>query len=148
MGAKSTLQETASSLWAAAEGLPFPLGSTRIEEEDAYNFALYSKHAESVTLLLYTESDIINPVFAYRFDYLKNKTGRIWHCRIPFSSMSGASYYAYNVDGPTPNGRFEWHWFDRDKILLDPYARSVFFPRAFDRLAAIRPGSNAGKAPL
>lgn len=143
-----TLPETTSSRWAAAEGLPFPLGSTRIEEEDAYNFALYSKHAQSVTLLLYTERDIVNPVFEYPFDYLKNKTGRVWHCRIPFAAMRGASYYAYRVDGPTPHGRFEWHWFDRDKILLDPYAKSVFFPPAFDRLAAVRPGSNAGKAPL
>ncbi|MDX1251516.1 MAG: glycogen-debranching protein [Gammaproteobacteria bacterium] len=137
-----------TSAWAATEGLPFPLGATRIEEEGACNFALYSKHAQSVTLLLYTESDIVNPVLAYRFDYLKNKTGRIWHCRIPLVSMRGASYYAYCVDGPAPNGRFEWHGFDRDKILLDPYAKSVFFPPAFDRLAAVRPGSNAGKAPL
>jgi isoamylase len=136
------------SRWAAAEGLAFPLGPARIEKEGAYNFALYSKHAHSVTLLLYTEGDIVNPVLAYRFDYLKNKTGRIWHCRIPFVSMRGARYYAYCVDGPAPNGRFEWHGFDPDKILLDPYAKSVFFPRAFDRLAAVRPGSNAGKAPL
>jgi glycogen operon protein len=144
-----TLQKTASSPWAAAEGLPFPLGATMIKGERAYNFALYSKHAQSVTLLLYTESDIVNPLLAYRFDYLRNKTGRIWHCRIPLVSMRDASYYAYSVDGPKPNGRFEWHWFDRDKILLDPYAKSVFFPPAFDRLAASRrPGSNAGKAPL
>ena len=139
---------TASALWATTEGLPFPLGATRIEEEDAYNFALYSKHAESVTLLLYTESEIVNPVVAYRFDYLKNKSGRIWHCRIPLALMKDALYYAYSVEGPEPNSQFEWHWFDRDKILLDPYAKSVFFPPTFDRLAAVRPGSNAGKAPL
>ena len=143
-----TLKATAWSRWATTEGLPFPLGATRIEEDDAYNFALYSKHAQSVTLLLYSESDIVNPVLAYRFDYLKNKSGRIWHCRIPLVSVIAASYYAYNVEGPEPNGRFEWHWFDRDKILLDPYAKSVFFPSTFDGLAAIRPGSNAGKAPL
>ena len=35
-----------------------------------------------------------------------------------------------------------------DKVLLDPYAKSVFFPPGFDRAAASRPGSNAGKAPL
>jgi len=128
-----TLPATALSRWEATEGLPFPLGPARIEEEDAYNFALYSKHAESVTLLLYTESDIVNPVLAYQFDYLKNKTGRVWHCRIPRVSMKGASYYAYSVDGPKPNGRSEW---------------SVFFPGDFDRLTAVRPGSNAGKAPL
>src|SRR3989304_1940858 len=106
IGANMTLPETASSRWAATEGLPFPLGPTRIEEEGAYNFALYSKHAESVTLLLYTESDIVNPALAYQFDSLKNKTGRIWHCRVPFVSMRDASYYAYRVDGPAPNGRF------------------------------------------
>jgi isoamylase len=143
-----TLGVTASSRWAAAEGLPCPLGATRIEEEDACNFALYSKHAQSVTLLLYTENEIVNPILAYRFDYLKNKSGRIWHCRIPLAPMQGATYYAYSVEGPEPNGRFEWHWFDHDKILFDPYAKSVFFPPAFDRLAAVRPGSNAGKAPL
>ena len=92
IGGNMTLPETASSRWASAEGLPFPLGPARIEEEDAYNFALYSKHAESVTLLLYTERDIVNPVLAYRFDYLKNKTGRVWHCRIPLVSMRGPSY--------------------------------------------------------
>ena len=143
-----TFEGTAPPRWAVAEGLPFPMGPTKIAEEAAYNFALYSKHAERLTLLLYTDSDLVKPVFAYRFDYLKNKTGRIWHCRIPCASMKGAFYYAYTVDGPKPNGRFEWHWFDRDKILLDPYAKSVFFPPDFDRLAAVRPGSNAGKAPL
>ena len=134
-----TLPKETSPRWAATEGLPFPLGATRMRRRGRYNFALYSKHAHSVTLLLYSESDIVNPVFAYRFDYLKNKSGRIWHCRIPVESMQGASYYAYRVDGPAPNGRFEWHWFDRDKILLDPYAKSVFFPPVFDRLAAARP---------
>ncbi|MBI1865540.1 MAG: glycogen-debranching protein, partial [Nitrospirae bacterium] len=134
----TVMSVVASSRWAAAEGLPFPLGSTRIEAESACNFALYSKHAQSVTLLLYTERDSVEPVFEYPFDYLRNKTGRIWHCRIPFTSMRGAAYYAYSVDGPAPNGRFEWHAFDRSKILLDPYAKSVFFPPAFDRLAAAR----------
>ena len=85
------MREIASSRWAASEGLTFPLGATRIEEERAYNFALYSKHAQSVTLLLYTESDIVNPVLSYRFDYLKNKSGRIWHCHVPLASMQSAS---------------------------------------------------------
>ena len=38
--------------------------------------------------------------------------------------------------------------FDPDKVLLDPYARAVFFPPGFDREAAKWPGSNAGQAPL
>lgn len=148
MGANMTSDATVSLGWATAEGLPFPLGATRIEEDDAYNFALYSKHAQSVTLLLYSGNDTVTPVLAYRFDYLKNKSGRVWHCRIPLAAMCGAVYYAYSVEGPEPSSQFEWHAFDCHKILLDPYAKSVYFPPAFDRLAAIRPGSNAGKAPV
>jgi hypothetical protein len=53
-----TLAETAPPRWTVTEGLPFPLGPIK-EEEDAYNFAPYSKHAQSVTLLLYTERDKI-----------------------------------------------------------------------------------------
>jgi len=99
-------------------------------------------------LLAYKEDDVLNPVFSHRLDYLKNKSGRIWHCRIPKARMSGAVYYAYSIDGPDPTGRFEWHTFDPQKILLDPYAQSVFFPADFDRSSAMGPGSNAGKAPV
>jgi isoamylase len=134
--------------WAEAEGLPFPLGVTWIETEQASNFALYSEHAESVTLLLYTEDDHATPVLSCRLDYLKNKSRRVWHCRLPQSMLKGARYYAYSVEGPKPAGRFEWHNFDPEKILLDPYAKSLFFPPSFDRSAAIGPGSNAGKAAL
>ena len=134
--------------WAAQEGTPAPLGVTWIEREQAYNFALYSKHAEAVTLLLYHDDDVANPVRRHPFDHLTNKSGRIWHCRIPRAAMNGARYYAYAVDGPAPGGRFEWHAFDPAKVLLDPYARSIFFPSGFDRRAAMRPGSTAGQAPL
>ena len=58
--------------------------------------------AESVTLLLYAETDLVNPVFTYRFDYLRNKSGRIWHCRVPEALLRGARYYAYSVAGPEP----------------------------------------------
>lgn len=134
--------------WADAQGLPYPLGATWIEEASAFNFALYSKHAQSVELLLYAQDDTTNPVLVHPFDYLTNKSGRVWHCRIPQKLMNGAVYYAYRVNGPLPAGRWEWHAFDSAKVLLDPYAKSVHFPPAFDRLAAVRPGSNAGRAPL
>lgn len=134
--------------WTAYEGSPFPSGIAWIESEQAYNFALYSKHAESVTLLLYRKDDVINPVFTYHLDCLKNKSGRIWHYRIPKALMKGVRYYAYSISGPEPNGRFEWHNFDPHKILLDPYAKAVFFPATFDRRAAMQPGPNVGQAPL
>ena len=38
--------------WASREGTPAPLGATWVAAEQAYNFALYSKSAERVTLLV------------------------------------------------------------------------------------------------
>jgi glycogen operon protein len=134
--------------WTTTEGSLFPPGATWIEDAQAWNFVLYSKNAESVTLLFYAETDLVHPVYTYRLDYLHNKSGRLWHCRIPRTDLRGARYYAYSVAGPEPYGRLRWHRFDPEKVLLDPYAKAVFFPTAFDRAAASRPGSNAGKAPL
>ena len=75
-------------MWAQAEGSPLPLGVTWIEEEQAFNFAVHSEHAESVTLLLYSSTDLVNPLLTYRFDFLRNKSGQIWHCRIPLTKLA------------------------------------------------------------
>ena len=133
------------SRWAEAEGLPLPLGATWIEEEHAFNFAVYAEHAESVTLLLYSPNDLANPILKFQFDFLRNKSGRIWHCRLPLSEIRGARYYAYSVSGQAVS---QHHTFDPDKVLLDPYAKCVFFPPEFDRKLAMAPGLNAAKAPL
>jgi isoamylase len=131
--------------WAQAEGSPLPLGVSWIEDEQAFNFALHAEHAESVTLLLYAPSDLVNPLLTFRFDFLHNKSGRIWHCRIPVTEMGEARYYAYSVSGQTAP---QLHSFDPQKVLLDPYAKCIFFPPEFDRELAEREGSNAGRAPL
>ena len=132
--------------WFASEGSPLPLGVTWIEDEAAYNFALYSKHATAVTLLLYSEIDMSAPTYEHRLDPLINKSGRIWHCRLRRSAIPDARYYAYQVAGP--KALEEGHRFDPRKILLDPYARCVCFPSRFSRATASVPGSNAGRAPL
>jgi isoamylase len=134
--------------WFTVEGAAFPLGTTWIAAENAFNFALYSKHATSVTLLLFHPRDVTQPVVQKRLNHLVHKSGRIWHCRVPKKDMHGARYYAYQIDGPRSNGLFELHAFDPDKVILDPYAKSVHFPATFDRKAAIEPGCNWGKAPL
>jgi isoamylase len=134
--------------WAAREGLPYPLGVTFVEDEQAYNFALYSKHAAGVTLLLYGADDPANPLVTVPLSHLTSKSGRIWHCRLPADRLRDVRYYAYQVDGPPPHGPYEWHRFDAHKVLLDPYAHAVYFPPDFDREAARHPGSNAGRAPL
>jgi isoamylase len=131
--------------WEQVEGSPLPLGSTWIEEEQAFNFAICAEHAESVTLLLYAAPELVVPAFVYRFDFLRNKSGHIWHCRIPIADIGECRYYAYSVAGEDLPGV---HSFDPQKVLIDPYAKAVFFPPEFDRTAAMREGSNAGRAPL
>jgi isoamylase len=141
--------------WASREGAPLPLGASWIPEEQAYNFALYSKHAEEVTLLLYAPWDLEHPVVRQRLDYLVNKCGRVWHCRVPAASCGGARYYGWSIDGPSLVDSLknpdpgDWHAFDASKVLLDPYARVIFFPPGYDRDAARQVGvPNGGKALL
>jgi isoamylase len=134
--------------WPALEGSPTPLGVTYLPEERAYNFALYSQHAHEVILLLYNREDFVTPYLERWLDPYSNKTKRVWHCRLSEAEIGDACYYAYRINGPKPHGPNLWHAFNCEKILLDPYAKAIFFPPAFSRQAAIEPGSNAGRAPL
>ena len=132
--------------WDIFEGSPGPIGATWVESQRAWNFALYSRRATGVTLLLYSQSDPVKPVLEYRLHPRANKSGRIWHCFIPADWAKGATLYAYRIDGrcdPAHGFRF-----NPAKILLDPFARTVWFPPGYDRNAAIQPGPNDGRAPL
>jgi glycogen operon protein len=134
-------------VWARREGLPYPLGVSWVAEDRAYNFALYSKHATSVRLLVFGD-DVERPLLERALDPLVNKSGRVWHVRVAADAIAGARYYGYLVDGPASDGAFERHAFHPEKLLLDPYARRIYFPPAFSREAARGPGANLGKAPL
>jgi isoamylase len=133
--------------WAAAEGLPYPLGVSWCAEDRAYNFAVYSKHATAVRLLLFGD-DLEKPRAEIVLDPLSNKSGRVWHCRVTAARAEGCRYYGYLVDGPAPTGPFELHAFHPEKLLLDPYTRCVVFPAGFDRAAATSDRPNLGKAAL
>ena len=125
-----------------------PLGAHWLPEEQAFNFSLYSQHARAVTLLFYDADDQAEPCFTFKLDPLVHRTTQVWHCRLPREKLGGAFYYAYRIDGPSAEKSGWRHAFDPEKVLLDPYAKAVFFPPGFDRNAARGPGSNAGKAPV
>jgi isoamylase len=132
--------------WARTYGAPAPLGATWIEGERAFNFALYSRNATGVSLLCYAATDAISPVLERALDPANNKTGRVWHCRVTEAEMGAATLYGYRVDGP--NRPATGDRFDRLKVILDPYARGVFFPSSHSRAACIAPGPTDGRAPL
>ena len=77
--------------WDSAEGSPYPLGVSWVASERAYNFALYSKHAESVTLLVFRADDLLHPALTYELDCLINKSGPIWHCRVSAADLERAA---------------------------------------------------------
>ena len=137
-------QHIRRTMWEREEGNFAPPGATWLEEEQGWNFALFSRFATGVTLLLFSTGDFFTPVFQLRLNPLVNKTGRIWHSFVPRSTVPSAGYYAYRVEGPLGSG----HRFDPDKILFDPFAEKVFFPPEFSREAARHPGRNDGQAVL
>jgi glycogen operon protein len=132
--------------WKRTEGSPAPLGATWVECEEAWNFSLFSRHASGLILMLLGEDDLEHPIFQLRLDPVQNKTGPIWHCLVKKSLAPNAHYYAWRAEGAfdPPRGQR----FDPDKVLLDPFATEVHFPKSFSREAARQPGPNDGRAPL
>jgi len=100
-------------------GRPMPLGATRTP--DGINFALFSRHAETVTLVVFTDA-----TGAQRTEIplhrIHNKTGDIWH--IMLCDAGPVLSYAYRVSGPhDPAGG--GHYYNQAALLLDPYAKSL-----------------------
>jgi isoamylase len=142
------LQRSSGSFdeWDRKEGTPGPMGVTWVPSLGAWNFALYSRRATGVTLLLYSEADPSHPILQCRLDPRTNKSGRIWHYWVPADTAPGATYYAYRVEGRCEP--LKGYRFDPQKILIDPFAPAVFFPPDYDRIAGGLPGPNDGRAPL
>ena len=101
-----------AELWP---GSPYPLGATW--DGEGVNFALYSRHAEKVELCLFDEQG-------------KRETGRIalrertdfvWHGYLP--TVRPGQLYGYRVHGPYAPDK--GHRFNPNKLLIDPYARSI-----------------------
>jgi isoamylase len=132
--------------WAEVQGSPTPLGACWVASAEAWNFALYSTMATAVRLLIYGESDFVNPIRSYELDPHFNKTIRVWQILVRASDVPGATYYAFKVDGLyNPSAG---QLFDAAKVLLDPYARGIFLPPNFSRAAAASSGANDNQAPL
>ena len=125
---RKSSKEESSRPWAKADGQPLPLGVSWLPSEQAYNFSIFSRHASRVELLLFRDNACVEPIVVFQFDPLRNKTGPIWHCRLTVASVMDARFYGYRIDGPNIDVHDGFHAFDSKRILLDPYARTVYFP--------------------
>jgi len=100
-------------------GSPYPLGATW--DGIGVNFALYAEHATSVELCLFDSVAARREGARIR---LSEQTDMVWHVYLP--DVQPGQLYGYRIDGPydPPAG----HRYNRSKILLDPYAKSVARP--------------------
>jgi glycogen operon protein len=96
-------------------GQAFPLGAT--PADDGVNFAIYSRHATEMFLLLFDSPDGA-PTDVIR---LENREKFVWHVAV--EGIRAGQLYGYKATGeyqPAQGLRF-----NDAKLLLDPYAKAV-----------------------
>jgi len=121
-------------------GDSFPLGAT--VQEHGINFCLYAPDAIAVELLLFNSPNAPQPQTTLQLNPQKNKTAHYWHAFV--DNLSSGQVYAYRVDGPyDPEAGLR---FNRNKVLLDPYARSVMGWDIYSREAASHDHDNCAQA--
>ena len=100
-------------------GSPLPFGST--VTADGVNFAVFSRHAEKMSLVLFALGHE-EPLAEIALDPAVNRTGDVWHILV--HDLDLAVRYGYRAGGPfDPDGR--GHRFSNRHLLLDPYARAL-----------------------
>jgi isoamylase len=104
-------------VFTTEDGAPHPLGATVLL--DGVNFSLYSGAATGVELLLFDAHDAPQPIQTITLVPSKNKTFHFWHILV--RGLKAGSHYAFRVSGPsTPEAGLRYN---RNKVLVDPYAR-------------------------
>ena len=104
-------------------GKPYPMGAKW--DGLGVNFALYSRHAKRVELVLFDSPDADEP--SETVD-LPERTGPIWHGFV--AGMRPGQLYGFRVHGPyDPESG---HRFNANKVVLDPYAKSIGRPLEWD----------------
>ena len=73
-------------------GQPHPLGAT--VDDHGVNFAVFSQHANSVTLLVFEAHDSLEPVQEVPL----SRTFHFWHAHL--EGLGAGAHYAFRVDGP------------------------------------------------
>jgi glycogen operon protein len=97
-------------------GLPYPLGATW--DGAGVNFALFSENATKVELCLFDSAQSTRESARI---VLPEQTDQTWHAYLP--GILPGQFYGYRVYGPYAPEK--GHRFNPNKVLLEPYAKSV-----------------------
>jgi isoamylase len=97
-------------------GTPYPIGASW--DGEGVNFALYSENADAVELCLFDQEH--GALETHRI-FLPEHSHQVWHGYIP--GIKPGQLYGYRVHGPhdPSNG----HRFNKNKLLIDPYAKAI-----------------------
>ena len=125
-----------TTLIASTRGSHHPLGATPVP--GGVNFALYSRNATAVNLLLFNAAEDAFPSAVFP---LENRTRFVWHALV--QGLRPGQLYGYQVFGPWEPER--GHRFDPRRLLVDPYAHAIV--GAFDREWMIRTASAPPPSP-
>ncbi len=118
-------------------GKPYPLGA--VWDGAGTNFALFSRHAEAITLCLFDREGEDVPCAEIP---LRERTNWVWHAYLP--DVRPPQLYGYRVDGPWQPER--GHRFNPQKLLVDPYARALAGDVVWnDALYGHVPGATGGE---
>ncbi|RUL86865.1 glycogen debranching protein GlgX [Tautonia sociabilis] len=101
-------------------GEPEPLGPT--VRPDGINFAIHSRGATRMELLLFDNIADDSPAVVIPFSREVNKTGDVWHMFV--EGLPNGTLYNYRADGPYRPDK-DGSRFNPSKALLDPYAPAV-----------------------
>jgi isoamylase len=103
----------------SSAGHPLPLGASRRPE--GVNFALFSRHAQAVSIVLFQSGQEAS-LAEIPLDPQVNRTGHIWH--ILLLGLDPQLRYGFRLHGPyDPLGA--GHRFDAAAVLIDPYAKAL-----------------------
>lgn len=121
-------------------GRSYPLGATVYG--NGVNFSVFSRNCTVLELLLFDRPDDLRPSRTILLDQQQHRTFYYWHVFV--RGLQVGQLYAYRAHGPyAPEHGMR---FDGDKVLVDPYARAVYYSDNYLRSAASRPGSNCEHA--
>jgi glycogen operon protein len=132
----SAARRRRAAAYAIRPGSRYPAGATVVAE--GVNFSIYSRHATQVELLLFHAADSPQPFQVITLESRIHRDFFFWHVLVV--DLPVGTHYAWRVDGPD-DVRQSGFRFDRNKALLDPWARGVS-TLLWDRGRACLPGDN------
>jgi len=90
--------------------------------EDGVNFAIFSRNATLITLVVFESPEADSPYVEIPLDFRGARTGDVWHCHV--RGLKAGASYLYRADGPYEPER--GLRFNRHKALIDPYGKALY----------------------